>query len=131
MGYECDVAIVIKKSNKKKLLNLIHDLDDEWYENKDKNRDPNEYDYPTDYAINVYKKAEQKEINKYLILQWHGVKWYSIDRGYKFFRNLGREQTIKCDYICIGENPGDVDEHYGLDSGIIEVCMEPHIVVYE
>ena len=124
MGYECDAAIVIKKANKKKLLRMIHKLDDEW----DENKNPSNIDY-TNYAIEVYKMAEQKETDEYLVLHWNWVKWYSLDRGYSFFRELAREQKIDCDYICVGEDPGDIEEQYKLNSGLVGVYVDQHIVI--
>lgn len=119
MSYECDVAMTFKKADKEELCRMI----EEW----DRYREPD--DGKGKSAKEVYDISKKVEDEKYFTLHWHWVGWYKEDSGYKFFKNLRREQEIDCDYICVGEDPGDIEEEYGLNAGMIDVYFDQHIVI--
>lgn len=113
-----EVAMVFRMEDKKKLLKMI----DEWDNSK---KEPS--DYPSYTAKFVYDLAYKTEDDGYLILHWNCIKWGSVNTGYKFFIELGRNQKIRCDYVCLGEDIWDNEEHYGLDSLEVGVETEMHI----
>lgn len=119
MSYNCDVAMTFEKTDKEELLKMIEDWDG----------GPEPDDGNGKSAKEIYDMAEKIEDDEYFTLHWHWVGWYKNDSGYKFFRSLGREQTITCDYVCVGEDPGDIEEEYGLNAGMIDVYFDQHIVI--
>lgn len=114
MSYECDVAMTFKKTDKEELCQMI----EEW----DSGREPGKT------AKHFYDIAKKIEDEKYFTLHWHWIDLFK-NAGYQFFQNLGREQTIDCDFICVGEDPGDIEEEYGLNAGMIDVYFDQHIVI--
>lgn len=138
ISYYSDVAIVIRQSDKDRFLHEITKFD-EYFE---KNIHATGYGFTTKEVYNLATTYDNVvSINKdvvlinkdnderYFVVSWSRVKWWeSCFFGYRFFENLNL--MFYRDYVRVGEDPGDIEEDYQLNTGIISPYIEQRIQIH-
>ena len=138
ISYYSDVAIVIRQSDKDRFLHEITKFDEYFKENIRATgygfTTKEVYNLATTYDNVVSINKDVVLINKdnderYFVVSWSRVKWWeSCFFGYRFFENLNL--MFYRDYVRVGEDPGDIEEDYQLNTGIISPYIEQRIQIH-
>lgn len=131
MSYYSDVAIVIRQSDKDRFLHEITKFDKQYKENIRATG----YGFTTKEVYNLATTYDNVvSINKddderYFVVSWNRIKWWeSCFFGYRFFENLNL--MFYRDYVRVGEDPGDIEEDYQLNTDIISPYIEQRIQIH-
>lgn len=125
-----DVAIVIRQSDKDRFLHEITKFDEYFKENIRASG----YGFTTKEVYNLATTYDNvvsinKDNEKYFVVSWSRVKWWeSCFFGYRFFENLNL--MFYRDYVRVGEDPGDIEEDYQLNTGIISPYIEQRLQIH-
>lgn len=135
--YDNDVALVIRQDDLDRFLKEMKEFD---------------HRYPArDYDINgfgkivfakdVFDEAEhfhdvvpyqdhidRSDIGFCSVLHWRHQFWDTRGLAYQFFQYV--IDTYACDFVRVGCNDGDIEEHYGLDSGIVAPHIERSVWIF-
>ena len=129
-SYYSDVAIVIRQSDKDRFLHEITKFDEYFKENIRATG----YGFTTKEVYNLAKTYDNvvsinKDDEKYFVVSWSRIKWWeSCFFGYRFFENLNL--MFYRDYVRVGEDPGDIEEDYQLNTGSISPYIEQRIQIH-
>lgn len=135
MGYYSDVAIVIRQRDKDAFLQKMEEFDE-------KNKDL-EKKYDAGYTVKEiydlaekhddvvsYSEYERRNDDTYFVMSWKYQKWSTCYAfAYSFFEHL--DLLFDRDFVRVGEEVGDIETDYGLDSGIISPHVEQDIWIYD
>ena len=126
-----DVAIVIRQGDKDRFLHEITKFDEYFKENIRATgygfTTKEVYNLATTYDNVVSINKDDNE--KYFVVSWNRIKWWeSCFFGYRFFENLNL--VFYRDYVRVGEDPGDIEEDYQLNTGIISPYIEQRIQIH-
>lgn len=135
MGYYSDVAIVIRQRDKDAFLQKMKEFDE-------KNKDL-EKKYDAGYTVKEiydlaekhddvvsYSEYERRNDDTYFVMSWKYQKWSTCYAfAYSFFEHL--DLLFDRDFVRVGEEVGDIETDYGLDSGIISPHVEQDIWIYD
>ena len=135
MGYYSDVAIVIRQRDKDAFLQKMEEFDE-------KNKDL-EKKYDAGYTVKEiydlaekhddvvsYSEYEKRNDDTYFVMSWKYQKWSTCYAfAYSFFEHL--DLLFDRDFVRVGEEAGDIETDYGLDSGIISPHVEQDIWIYD
>ena len=131
MSYYSDVAIVIRQSDKDRFLHEITKFDEYFKENICATgygfTTKEVYNLATTYdnVVSINKNDDER----YFVVSWNRIKWWeSCFFGYRFFENLNL--IFYRDYVRVGEDPGDIEEDYQLNTGIISPYIEQRIQIH-
>ena len=126
-----DVAIVIRQRDKDRFLHEITKFDEYFKENIRATG----YGFTTKEVYNLATTYDNVvSINKddderYFVINWNRIKWWeSCFFGYRFFENLNL--IFYRDYVRVGEDPGDIEEDYQLNTGIISPYIKQRIQIH-
>lgn len=127
MGYYSDVALVIRQSDKDKFLEELKTFDLVHADNEKKSFGyQNTAKFLYDYAEKLDNVCHLGG-EKYFVMRWEIARWYSTEYATKFFEC----PPVKYDFVRVGEEAGDIETDYNLDSGIIDVYVDQHIEVID
>lgn len=135
MGYYSDVAIVIRQRDKDAFLQKMEEFDE-------KNKDL-EKKYDAGYTVKEiydlaekhddvvsYSEYERRNDDTYFVMSWKYQKWSTCYAfAYSFFEHL--DLLFDRDFVRVGEEAGDIETDYGLDSGIISPHVEQDIWIFD
>ena len=125
-----DVAIVIRQSDKDRFLHEITKFDEYFKENIHATG----YGFTTKEVYNLATTYDNvvsinNDDEKYFVISWNRIKWWeSCFFGYRFFEYLNL--MFYRDYVRVGEDPGDIEEDYQLNTGIISPYIEQRIQIH-
>lgn len=125
-----DVAIVIRQSDKDRFLHEITKFDEYFKENIRATG----YRFTTKEVYNLATTYDNvvsinKDDEKYFVVSWNRIKWWeSCFFGYRFFEHLNL--MFYRDYVRVGKDPGDIEEDYQLNTGIISPYIEQRIQIH-
>lgn len=113
MGYRSDVAIAMKKADFNAMSDKAEKLSADILEF---------LDVGLYYGGNFERDIEEDD--EWVILRWHGVKWYRNEPKYfphiQFIEDYLKD-IPEHDFIRIGESSDDVEEYYGNGEGRIYI----------
>lgn len=135
MGYYSDIAIVIRQRDKDAFLQKMEEFDE-------KNKDL-EKKYDAGYTVKEiydlaekhddvvsYSEYERRNDDTYFVMSWKYQKWSTYYAfAYSFFEHL--DLLFDRDFVRVGEEAGDIETDYGLDSGIISPHVEQDIWIFD
>ena len=123
MSYRSDVAIAIKLSDKEKFEAAITD-----YDNKIKLE--NKFAYTTRDLLNDADEYYAK--GDYILIHWTYIKWYEDFPEINFFNKaMTADYGIERDLLCVGEEAGDIEEDYQINSNTFTPVVSQAIEFYE
>lgn len=137
MGYYSDVAIVIRQRDKDAFLQSMKEFDEK---NKDiEKKDRYTYGYTAKEIYDLaekhddvvsYSEYERRNDDTYFVMSWKYQKWSTCYVfAYSFFEHL--DLLFDRNFVRVGEEAGDIETYYGLDSGIISPHVEQDIWIYD
>lgn len=124
MGYRSDVAIAIKLSDKEKFEAAIAD-----YDNKIKLE--NKFAYTVRDLLNDADDYYYGAKEDYIIIYWNNIKWYDDFAEIIFFNKaMTEDYGIKRDLLRVGEETGDIEEDYQINSNAFGPITSQSIQFY-
>ena len=120
MSYRSDVAIAIDIADKEKFETAITDYDSKLEDG-------------CSYTANdfLHEADEYRISGNYILIYWSYVKWYSHFPEVFFFNNaMVASYGIKRDLLRIGEETGDIEEDYQINSNAFEPITSQSIQFY-
>ena len=124
MGYRSDVAIAIKLSDKEKFEAAITD-----YDNKIKLE--NKFAYTVRDLLDDADECYYGTKGDYIIVCWTYIKWYDDFAEVIFFNKaITEDYGIKRDLLRVGEEIGDIEEDYQINSNAFGPITSQSIQFY-
>lgn len=137
MSYYNEIAIVLRQEDKEEFLKQMAEFDE-----KHEKEEATEGDFhytareiydmaETHNDVVLYRDYDCSSEGTYFLMHWKYASWWSprICCAYKFYWNTIVD--FKCDFIRIGEDAGDIEEHHDLHSGIISPHVEQDIMIFD